>query len=335
MHMQPKVFDPNVGPSVGVSSGEPNGVYHANKAVSHSKLWTFHQRPAHYEGLYITGEMDKPESPAMRFGSAFHSLVLEGKEAFDAEFAVAPELAFRSKSDKAHAVQVLNSFLLNPLPAASLDSLESAKKDEIESFFSELPGKTVLPLEDFELAEKLAEKVHGNQLATDLLSSGYPETVFRSQFSEKFGFAVQCRADWVNFDGCETSGGEPYMLDVKTIDDLSRWDAEFRKRGYYRAWPFYNKVMEAAVGEPVVKKCFWVVVEKNFPHAVRVYTPDETCWERGMAEIEADMLSLAHCLKHNDFSDPGKNSIMVQGLPEWLLRTEVTPGISASLSLEG
>ena len=57
---------------------ETNQQYHANSAVSHSKLEVFRRRPQLYYRRYIAKTITpEPASVALRVGSALHCSVLE------------------------------------------------------------------------------------------------------------------------------------------------------------------------------------------------------------------------------------------------------------------
>ena len=64
--------------------------YHAIEAVSNSYLSRLSRCPK-------AAKIAQEETPAMIFGSAFHSLLLEGQEAFGKRFAVAPKIDKRTK----------------------------------------------------------------------------------------------------------------------------------------------------------------------------------------------------------------------------------------------
>ena len=76
--------------------------YRNNEAFSRSQLFKLSKSPAHFKYALENPEV---ETPALAFGTAFHSYVLE-KDKFDNEYIVAPKLDRRTKEGKALAAQI-------------------------------------------------------------------------------------------------------------------------------------------------------------------------------------------------------------------------------------
>jgi len=79
-------------------------------------------------------------------------------------------------------------------------------------------GKQVLPPAQYELVLNMARGVRSHQIAADLLSSGIPETVVRTQCC---GVPSQIRVDWV--DPCRC------LIDLKTIDNFIWFQADAKR----------------------------------------------------------------------------------------------------------
>lgn len=327
----------------GVCTGMPNAVYHSNtEAISLSKLKLFLESPEIYYGTYITGETPRKETDALRCGSAQHVFSLEGCEAFEREFAVLPELKWRSKADKAETIPLLNSALDEPLADSALEPLYLANKEEILAFFTDFPGRTHLVDNEMEVIKRVDAAIKEHPLAGPLLDAGVPEVTFRSGVSKELGFAVQCRADWINPVGCESSGGQPYLLDLKTVANLDRWERNFLDCGYWLQWPYYCNVMQAVCGERPAKLMFFVVAETQWPWRVRVRVPDSQDWQPALQEIERGFRGISYARKNNAWQEPGADLAQVQSLPAWK-RTQLeiggaaerlTPGELETLALE-
>lgn len=322
-----KEYDPANPEATGVILNEPNDTYHANAAISHSKLTDFINRPAYFKGKHIDKLIPNGNSEALKLGSAIHVLILEGEQAFHEQYAsIDVKLNWRSKADKYDSVCVLNDNLLDPLDQSTLLEVATGKKEDIEAFFADRPGRILIEPHEKELCFRLRDSVLSHPVASVLLAQGMPEVTFRSEVLDFRGYAVQCRPDWLSLEGCEHSEGEAYCADLKTIAALPQWNSQFWKRGYHRALPFYEKTMEAVVGAPVTKKWFWIVVEKEYPWATMVYGPSPEVYERGMAELGHAMPALTHALQHDDFRDEGHDRINLAELPDWLLTTSTKPG---------
>lgn len=322
MKFSPKQYDPAKGPQSGVWLGEPNEKYHATDCISLSKLWKFRNRPRKYEGKYLTGEDPDTPTEDMNLGSALHTYVLEGEEAFFKDFAVTPKISYRSNTDKENAVRSLNSLLKNPQDEDMISWLFKGKKEDIEGYFADLPSRRQVSEEQFEEIRLWALHLSKDPAAAQLLANGYPEVVFRSGVSKAHGYAIQCRTDWLNMNGCEVSGGEPYFLDLKTIakvDSERDLESEIFHRGYYRCKAFYTKVMQAVLGERKVDRLFFIFIEKKWPYGIFAIESPPEYDELAEAELSVDMPNLSWSLENGDFSDPCKVGGLVPAprIPPW------------------
>ncbi len=82
---------------------EPIQTYHANPAISHSKLEVFRRRPRLFFKRYVEKSLPPPETTtAFRVGSAVHCAILEPEE-FNARFVVSQKFDRRTKDGKAAA----------------------------------------------------------------------------------------------------------------------------------------------------------------------------------------------------------------------------------------
>lgn len=306
--------------TAGACYGMPNDEYHSNKAISLSKLKLFLESPRLFQGKYITDEMPTVESDALRRGSAQHVYTLEGLDAFNGEFCVIGDLPFRSKDDKAASICYLNDILDDPLPQDKLADLIKMKKDEVFGFFSSLPGKTRVTRDELDTIRKVDKAVKAHPIARDLLAMGIPEVSFRSEYNKSAGFAIQCRTDWLNVLGCETSEGEGYLVDLKTVASMDRWDKNYFNLGYWMQWPFYCETMKAAVGEYPAKRMYYIVAETSWPHRVIVRMPNPDERDMAMSEIERGFQGLTHSIQHDDWNEPGWDQLQIQTLDGWAER---------------
>lgn len=74
--------------------------YHANPALSWSKLKVFMASPARYKAEFIDRTRTRDETPALEQGRLMHLAVLE-PERFDAEVAIGPDVKLNTKAGKA------------------------------------------------------------------------------------------------------------------------------------------------------------------------------------------------------------------------------------------
>ena len=268
---------------------ESNRDYHANAAVSHSKLEVFRRRPQLYYRRYIAKTIPpEPASAAMRVGSALHCTVLE-PDKWAHEFAVKP---------------------------ADIDRRTKDGKEKWAQFEQEHAGATILDQDEAAQVLAMRSAVHANHAAAVLLSRGRPELTWRTEGA----LDLQCRTDWFNADGCSLTNGRPYIVDLKTTESLSGEDfGSFEKvvfaRGYHRQAGFYLPLVTEITGGPVFD-FFFVAVEKIEPFGVAVYRMSDAACALGQDETLDDLRRLKRCYDSKEW--PNIEPIVRDlGVPNW------------------
>jgi len=214
---------------------EPADLYHdqAGRYLSSHQLADFRKSPLLYhrkkQGLF---EVD--ERPAYLIGRAAHTLILEGNERFQEEFAIGGPI---------------NPKTGNIYGASTKAFAEWAEKQ----------GKPVLTDSQHALIVKLAEGVHAHELARELLSAGLPERVVRTTYCE---LPCQIRMDWMDPQ-------RGLFADLKTCDDLTYFEADARRYGYVNQLAFYRSVLAEVLGERL--PVFLIAVEKREPYRCGVW----------------------------------------------------------------
>lgn len=268
---------------------EPNGEYHANPAVSHSKLETFRRRPALYYKRYITREI-LPEEPgtAFRLGSAAHCSILE-PQTMTQRYAIRPE---------------------------GIDRRTKEGKEKFAQFEQANAGKTIIDSEEAALVIQMTTAVRNNPLAAELFGHGEAELSWRTAGK----LPLQCRTDWFNLDGCSLSEGRPYVADLKTVESLDGRDYRSFERsvyayGYHRQAGFYLPLLTEILGRPVYD-FFFVAVEKCEPFGVAVYRLSDAACALGQDETLADLRRLKGCMDSNEW--PNIEPVVRElGVPAW------------------
>ena len=270
---------------------ETNEQYHANDAISHSKLELFRRRPISYFRRFIGKTLARPEATAaFRLGSAAHCAVLE-PDAFWARYALRPE---------------------------GIDRRTKAGKEEFAKFEAENIGRTVIDQDEAGSVREMAVAVQNHPLASQLLAAGSPELSWR--VSPAGGMALQCRTDWFNQAGCELSGGRPYVADLKTVESLDsdsfrNFERAVFSFGYHRQAGFYLPLITEILGSPVFD-FFFIAVEKAEPYGVAVYRLSDAATARGQDETVSDLIALKSCLESQQWPNlPGE--LREIGLPKW------------------
>jgi exodeoxyribonuclease VIII len=270
---------------------EPIEDYHANSAISHSKLECYRRRPALYFKKYIAKTLERSdESNAFRLGSAVHCAVLEEKE-FAARYVQKPDLDRRTKEGKAEYTQF-----------AALNA-----------------DKTFLDADELAQVVAMREAVATHPIASQLLANGDAEVTWRKPQSNALG-ALQCRTDWFSSIGCEMTNDEPYVVDIKTVESLDsdafrNFERAAFSYGYHRQAGFYLPLINEIYSRPV-SRMYYVAVEKCEPYGVAVYKLSDDAIARGQDENIADLIRLKRSIEDNNW--PNIEPVLHElALPAW------------------
>lgn len=225
--------------------------YREDDRLNFHTLADFRRDPrAFRDGVYNVRE----ETDAMRFGTALHALVLQGREAYDAKVA-----AFEPP--------------VNPKTGEPYGPTTNAVKDARTAFEAANVGKTIISKADADLIEKLREEFFFHQYA--------PEVLGRADWARsEVPVCGQVRlSDGSTFDvkGLIDRYSEAGLVDVKTTSQLD--DGSGRDKFRYAIYDykylvqlaFYHLILTDAYGAPFVP-CWIVAFEKNVPNRVAVYS---------------------------------------------------------------
>ena len=216
---------------------EPADEYHARSRsgefMSSHLLADFRESPALFRKK-ITGEIEQKESSAFALGRAAHSLILEGREAFDREFVVADGP-------------------VNPKTGEPYGAKTKAYADWLAT-----QDREVVSCRDYAFILNLQESVEIHAAASELLTDGEAEGVVRAEYC---GVPCQIRMDWFS----RTDG----LVDLKTCDSLKWFESDCRRFGYIFQLAFYRAVIRIATG--VTVPVHIIAVEKNEPFATGVW----------------------------------------------------------------
>jgi len=272
-------------------SAETIEAYHANPAISHSKLECYRRRPALYFKKYVARTLPTPEDTgAFRLGSAVHCAVLEEKE-FASRYILKPDCDRRTKDGKI----------------------------QFAEFSAQHADKTLLDSDEMAQVISMREAVAAHPIASRLLAEGIPEMTWREAQPNALG-ALQCRTDWFSFFGCEVTNGEPYALDLKTVESLDsdafrNFERAAFSYGYHRQAGFYLPLINEILEYPVLRM-YYVAVEKVEPFGVAVYKLSDDAIARGQDENIADLVRLKRSLETNDWPNI-EPTIYELKLPAW------------------
>ncbi len=266
--IRPKDLDGSERPAhefdLGFLITEPASVYHAKATdnLSSHQLADFRRCPKLYRRKQL-GLVPHRDSTAYTLGRAAHVLILEGRERFEAEFAVGGPI--------------------NPKTGQPFGVQTKAFADWTASV-----GRPVLSDADAALLEQMRAGVHDHVFARELLRSGVAEGVVRAEYG---GVPCQARIDWVNpVDGRG-------IVDLKTCSDLAEFERDVHRYGYVHQMAFYRELVVEACG--VELEVHLVAIEKREPYRCGVWQLSRRLLDRAADENLAAIDELKRCREHD------------------------------------
>ena len=230
----PQNDDNNLVIDLGVLSAEPSEDYHAKAGeyLSSHQLLDFMACPWLYRKKKL-GLIRDEDAPALLVGRAAHVRTLEGRDAYETQFALGGPV--NPKTNK-------------PFGAGTKAFAE----------WAEMQGRPVLSHDTVELIEQMASGVAMNDEAVDLLLYGRAEGVIRTSYCET---PCHVRLDWVH----------PHrgLVDLKTTADLTWFENETKRRRYHNQMAFYQAVLSQVTGQLV--PVYLIGIEKVEPFRCGVW----------------------------------------------------------------
>jgi hypothetical protein len=306
MHLPPTTKKPD---DCGVILGEPSDAYHANDAISSSQLLDLDPCPALFFQKHVEKSVPREESAVFDLGTATHSRLLEGMEAYWQRVAVHPPTYTNDDGE----VKNWN------FGANKCKAFERLAKSQ---------GKLCISEADHALIGRMYQATEQNRDAAALLQGGTPEVTFRFNAGP---FRLQCRADkWHHAGVVLPSTGEltgPAIVDLKTCESIEHFRKHFATLRYYFRAEFYRMVVREVLAEktgtPVheipLARFFFVAVEKSAPFRCEVFEMGPDTSARGFNEVQAKITTLRRCYASGKWlgSLAGVQTI---DIPQWQAR---------------
>ena len=263
----------------GFFTGIPANVYHGMKeVVSNSYLSRLDSCPA-------KAKVEQTDTPAMLFGRALHSYVLEGEDGFIRDSAVLPE---------------------------GLDMRTNAGKGVMADFQLHSAGKDLIKADDFRKIRDMKLAVMSHPFAGILLESGVSET---SAFwiDKETGIKCKCRPDFIPM------GDRRCLVDLKSTTDasLKGFQRSVVNFGYYRQAAWYIDGVNEAGGlseDDAVDSMVFIAVEKEAPYRVEVYVLSDAFVDVGRRECRRLLALEKKCRDENNWP-----SVTEIDVPAWLV----------------
>jgi len=237
---------------------EPADVYHAkrDKFLSSHQLADFRRNPPLFRKKQL-GLVQEEDRPAYLIGQAAHSLILEGREAYEDRYAFGGPI--------------------NPKTGERFGSRTKAFEE-----WATAQGKPVLTHDQMALIENMYATVSEHEHAAALLDDGVPEGVVRTEYR---GTPCQARFDWLS--------PKHGIVDLKTCDNLDFLQTDARSYGYVHQLAFYRSLLACVSG--TVVPVYLIAVEKREPYRCGVWRMGENVLGIGQQENEKAIERLKVC----------------------------------------
>lgn len=264
----------------------PADEYHSNPAVvGHSALVSLLHSPKHYFADLGCG---RKVTPAMEFGTAFHTQVLE-PERFNAEFVTKPKFDLRT----------------------------NVGKEKSAAWDAENPGKTIISEADKESIEGMfAALMERDDIAVKIRNSYREKSLFWTD--EDTGIECRIRPDLLVYE--EGSGQIIAIADLKSAQNASK--AKFAKeigdRGYDLQAAFYSDAISKTLGRRI--PFFLIPVESAHPHGVASYEVGPVTMEVGRKKYRTALQLLQWCRENDRWPSYQLGESEVIEVPSWYAR---------------
>jgi len=260
-----------------ILEAEPADRYHlrAGEFLSSHQLLDFMRCPWLYRKKQL-GLVEDTDSPAYLLGRAAHCRILEGRDVYESQFGLGGPV--------------------NPKTGKPYGSATKAFAE-----WAAAQGKPVLSGSQIELVEQMAAGVAMNDAAVALLLYGRAEGVVRAQYC---GVPCQIRIDWLH----------PHrgIVDLKTCDDLTWFEADARRYRYMTQLAFYQAVLAEAISH--LAPAHVVAVEKKEPFRCGVWRAGDDALSIARQENEAAIRRLLVC-RQKKFWPTGYEEVRLLDVP--------------------
>ena len=285
--------------SATIISNESIDAYHANPALSNSKVSVFLDGgPELYRQRFVAKTLPHPEpTDAMMLGQQIDTLVTESRELFAQRYLIKPQgMSFATTAGKNWKAE------------------------------HGLAGKPIIAWDDWLMMEQVEKAIQEHPLFPVLVHPKIRSQVTVRAEISSFGFGLQSRPDWLSMTPCEISDGLPYSINLKTTADWTDWFDESDPTSQKAGSPVYNYGYhrQAALDQWVLAQTdlgetrhFLLVAEKQAPYRVGVVQLTEEYLEAGFYEINADLERLKACYASNTWPKQ-PTGVVKLGPPKWL-----------------
>lgn len=223
--------------------------YRAYPAMNFHTLADFHRDPRAWKAGLIGGAL---ENDSMRFGTALHALILEGKDVYRNKIATFKEP-------------------INPKTGKPFGATTKAYEEAFSAFKEENKGKTLIGEEDAKTIDALYENYCFHNIAPEILG----ENGFRHTEMNVKG-TIEIANQEIEIKGRIDCYGSKGLVDVKTTKELTdgagkdKFLRTIYDYKYIVQLGFYHILLTECLGAPFVPA--WIVAfERDVPNRISVY----------------------------------------------------------------
>lgn len=270
------------------SEDDENHFYHAQEGISASGLKRLKESPAHFKFQQIY------QTPAMSFGEAYHTFILENNRFYQDYNIIDPS----KRPDQKHSMGAKEN-------VAWMESFDNPISVEIH-----------------ETLKSMKEVLFRHPYARALLTGGEIEHSYYCELDieSKDPVKVRFRPDHVRHD-------KRIVVDLKTASDASvdGFQRAAAKYEYHIQAALYADLMEFVMDEPLGYDFFFVAQETTVPYAFNIFQASPQFRSVGRYEYEILLMLYAYCMENDRW--PGyqifcqnKYSVNELSLPPWAIK---------------
>lgn len=255
-----------------------NDEYHRHPAISNSGLSDIAKSPAVYQWRK-SAPVDHKKTKALDFGTACHSWLLENYN-FDDEYVIEPKFNKRT----------------------------NAGKEEAIAFEKANAGRTIISNDDYHKIKLMCDSALCHPDANDLLTASGKSEVSIFWRDDITGELCRCRPDRI-------LDSSPVIVDLKTTDDIDRFDRSIAAYRYHVQAAFYSTGYYELFG--AMPRFVFVVIGKKIDcgrYPIRVFELDDESVEKGAGVMRRDL-----DLYHKSKSEGLWRGVEKISLPRWAL----------------
>lgn len=269
--------------------------YHDDySAVSASMLRVLMASPLTFYRRFIAKDLPQEESDAMRFGTMFHTSVLE-PDTFGDHYTVMPDFHLDAGNVTAKGERS--------------DSKATAYyKAKVKEYATENSGKQFVSKDEIDLVSRMSKMCWNHKDLHQLLTS---DAVIEEPIYWEKDIRKKCRPDLV-------SRNYRVVLDLKTCDEANpaAFASKIAKLGYFIQAAWYREALRHSVGYDF--RFVFAAVSKKEPHEVGLYEIDSEDMEWAENKCQELVGELVRRTDEDDWFSCWQNGINTLKLPNWV-----------------